>query len=103
MGTVTKLNPTGIHYSGEIDEATFNSNSGYTKNLATWSEQFTNPVWSSITRAGILANTDIAPDAAPEWDTQAGSLKNPLLDYFNSSFGNFSSIYLPKPPFGKFP
>ena len=76
MATVTKLTPTGIHYSGEIDEATFNSNSGYTKNLATWSEQFTNPVWSSITRAGILTNTDIAPDGTKTASTLYNTLGN---------------------------
>jgi len=76
MATVTKLTPTGIHYSGEIDEATFNANSGYTKNLATWSEQFTNPVWSSITRAGILTNTDIAPDGTKTASTLYNTLGN---------------------------
>ena len=76
MATVTKLTSTGIHYSGEIDEATFNPNSGYTKNLATWSEQFTNPVWSSITRSNILANTDTAPDGTKTASTIYNTLGN---------------------------
>ena len=62
--TITRLSANGnFTIAGQFDEATFNSNqNSYRKNLATWSEQFTNPVWNNITRAGIIANTAIAPD-----------------------------------------
>jgi hypothetical protein len=62
QGFTTRLDPTGFYTIGSFDEVAINPNSGVTINLATYSQQFTNPVWNNITRAEIGATNYIAPD-----------------------------------------
>jgi hypothetical protein len=61
MATVTKLTPTGIHYSGELDEVTFNVNSGFKNNLFQTSQNITSG-WYVAQDTLFKENVATAPD-----------------------------------------
>jgi len=102
MSTVTKLTPNGTFYiTGTIDEATYNPNSGYYKNLYAYSQDF--QTWLNLFGAPYAcsyyaANSAIAPDGTmTAWTisnipNQNSSFSNPWSG--NIAF-NFGSKYAP--------
>lgn len=60
--TLSRLTSNGnLYLAGTLDEATFNPNSGYRKNLLSYSEDLTNGFWSKG-NATVSANQIIAPN-----------------------------------------
>ena len=94
MATVTKLTPTGIHYSGELDEVSTNQSSlpiGW-KNYLPYSEEFDNAAWNKFASGTgvvpvVTANYDIAPDGtmtADRIDFNSGGSGNSQVDNYGT-------------------
>ena len=94
MPITSRITSNGIFYTtGQIDEATYNPNSGYIKNYLPYSEEFDNPIWDK-TASGtgtipvVTANFGIAPN---------GTLTADRIDFNSGGAGN-SSIANPAIP-----
>lgn len=99
MSTVTKLTPNGTFYiTGTLDEATYNPNSGYSKNLYAYSQDF--QTWLNISGTPYAcsyyaANSAIAPDGTmTAWTisnipNQNSSFSNPWSGNISINFGSY--------------
>lgn len=62
MSNTIRITSAGNFYANSFDEVTFNSNSGYTKNLFQYSTDLTNTYWNNYNETSVLTNATLAPD-----------------------------------------